>query len=92
MQLVFMGKDKLPVHISTMVLLLITITYKTVLVIIGAIVLIFRPHRILHMLKPAIFWIKLGMVLNVLCVGFMLALVFCPFFMKKLVMKALDLA
>ncbi len=92
MQLVFMGKDKLPVHISTMVLLLITITYKAVLVIIGAIVLIFRPHRILHMLKPAIFWIKLGMVLNVLCVGFMLALVFCPFFMKKLVMKALDLA
>ena len=70
MQLVFMGRDKLPVHISSMILLLITIAYKTVLVMIGALLLLFRPRRLMHLLRPALFWVKLGMLLNVLCVSF----------------------
>ena len=65
MQLVFMGRDKLPVHISSMILLLITIAYKTVLVMIGALLLLFRPRRLMHLLRPALFWVKLGMLLNV---------------------------
>ena len=62
MQLVFMGRDKLPVHISSMILLLITIAYKTVLVMIGALLLLFRPRRLMHLLRPALFWVKLGML------------------------------
>ena len=64
MQLVFMGRDKLPVHISSMILLLITIAYKTVLVMICALLLLFRPQRLLHLLRPALFWVKLGMLLR----------------------------
>lgn len=90
MQLVFMGRDKLPVHISSMILLLITIAYKTVLVMIGALLLLFRPRRLLHLLRPALFWVKLGMLLNVLCVSFMAALVFCPLFTKKLVLQLME--
>ncbi len=48
-----------------MILLLITIAYKTVLVMIGALLLLFRPRRLMHLLRPALFWVKLGMLLNV---------------------------
>ena len=92
MQLVFMGRDKLPVHISSMILLLITIAYKTVLVMIGALLLLFRPRRLMYiLLRPALFWVKLGMLLNVLCVSFMIAaLVFCPLFTEKLVLRMME--
>ncbi len=90
MQLVFMGKDRVPVHISSMILLLITIAYKTVLVAIGALLLLLRPRHLMHLLRPVLFWVKLGMLLNVLCVSFMAALVFCPVFTKKLVLRLME--
>ena len=38
----------------------------------------------------AIGGVKLGMLLNVLCVSFMAALVFCPLFTKKLVLRMME--
>ncbi|WP_425755152.1 lysylphosphatidylglycerol synthase transmembrane domain-containing protein [Ihubacter sp. rT4E-8] len=85
-QILFMKKDKLPIHLSTLVLLIVTITYKLVLVIIGALVLIIRPAQIMNFLRPAMAWIWLGIFLNVICISAMLALVFCPQMAKRLVM------
>ena len=85
-QVLFMKKDKLPVHLSTLVLLLVTITYKLVLVIIGIAVLILRPVSVMHCLAPVMRWIWLGIFLNVLCVGGMLCLVFSPGLAKRIVM------
>jgi len=91
MQIVFMKKDKLPVHLSTLVLLIITITYKTVLIIFGALILLIRPRSVMDFLEPVTGWIYLGMGLNVIFVGIMLALVFWPELMKKLVMAVFRL-
>ena len=85
MQLVFMNKDKLSAHVSTITLMIVTIAYKAVLVLLGLFVLIFRPAVELRLLRPAMPWVYLGLVLNVICVAFMLAVVWSPEIMKSLV-------
>ncbi len=75
-QLYFMKKDGLSLTVSTMVLIIVTITYKLVLVVIGAIVFIFRPAKIMYFLEPVTGWCWLGMVLNVVCILAMLVFVF----------------
>lgn len=85
-QVLFMKKDQLPVHLSTLVLLIVTITYKLVLVILGLLVLLLKPEPEMTLLAPIMPWLWLGIALNVLCVGAMLALVFCPSLAKGLVM------
>lgn len=77
-QLYFMKKDKLSMSISTLILMVVTITYKAVLVVIGLAVVIIRPHTIMRYLNPVIGWCYLGVALNVFCVAFMLILVFHP--------------
>ena len=51
-QLYFMKKDKLSLPTSTMVLLIVTITYKLVLVVLGLVVMILRPEPVWRLLKP----------------------------------------
>lgn len=77
-QLYFMKRDKLSLSISTLVLMVVTITYKAVLVVIGLLVVIVRPHMIMTYLSPVIGWCYLGVALNVFCVAFMMLLVFHP--------------
>ena len=86
-QILFMKKDKLPIHLSTLVLMIVTITYKLVLVIFGLIVLIIRPAKIIMYLQPVMHWMYLGIVLNIVCVGVMLMLVFSPNLARKIVMS-----
>jgi len=77
-QLYFMKKDKLSISISTLILMVVTITYKAVLVVIGLVIVIFRPSAIMKYLSPVIGWCYLGVALNVFCVAFMMILVFHP--------------
>lgn len=77
-QLYFMKKDKLSISISTLILMVVTITYKAVLVLIGLVVMIFRPSTVMHYLDPVMGWCYLGVVLNVFCVTVMMILVFHP--------------
>lgn len=77
-QIYYMKKDRIPIPESTLILMIVTITYKMVLVFIGAAVLIFRPPSMMHYLEPVMFWMYLGVALNVFCVTFMLILVFHP--------------
>ncbi|MCI8771262.1 MAG: flippase-like domain-containing protein [Lachnospiraceae bacterium] len=77
-QLYFMKKDNLSMSISTLILMVVTITYKAVLVVIGLVVVIFRPRVIMEYLDPVIGWCYLGVALNVFCVTFMMILVFHP--------------
>ncbi|RKI41361.1 UPF0104 family protein [bacterium D16-51] len=77
-QLYFMKKDRLSISISTLILMVVTITYKAVLVVIGLAVVIFRPRGIMEYLEPVIGWCYLGVALNVFCVTFMMILVFHP--------------
>lgn len=78
MQVVAMRKDKIPVAISTVVLGIVTITYKMVLVLIGLMVLLFRPAGVMKYLEPVKGLIWLGLGLNVVCIVGLLCLVFEP--------------
>ncbi len=82
-QLYFMKKDGLPLTVSAMVLVIVTITYKMVLVAAGAVVFIFRPPEIITYLSPVTGWCFLGMALNTICIIIMLIFVFNPVFAKN---------
>lgn len=70
MQLYFMKKDKLPLSVSTLILLIVTITYKMMLVILGLAVLVIRPPVVMHYLNPILFWCYLWDHLKCdLCLG-----------------------
>ncbi|MCR4672751.1 MAG: flippase-like domain-containing protein [Lachnospiraceae bacterium] len=75
-QAYYMFKDGIPVALSTMVLLIIATEYKLVLVIIALFVMIVRPASIYPLLLPEIFWCRLGLVLNVALIAFVLMLMF----------------
>lgn len=83
-QIYFMKKDKIPITLSTLVLMIITITYKMVLIVLGAFVLLIRPAEIIRYLKPVIGICYIGLFINVVFVGFLLLLVFNPTLAKNI--------
>lgn len=91
MQAVAMRKDDISYAVSTVVLAIVTITYKLVLVIVGIAVLIIRPVSVMKYLEPVEGIMYLGIALNVVCVGALLMLVFCPGIINFLARKILNL-
>lgn len=91
MQVIAMRKDRIPVAVSTVVLAIVTITYKLVLVLLGAAVLLFRPPAVMVCLEPAEPIIYLGMFLNVVCIVLLLLLVFRPGIVRSLASRVLAL-
>lgn len=77
-QVYFMKKDKIPIPIATLILMIVTIAYKLVLVVLGVVILIVRPAEIMSYLEPTLGICYLGLSLNIICVSFMLLLVFHP--------------
>lgn len=86
LQFLFMKKDRIPVHLSAITLLIITIAYKMVLVIFGFLVLLLRPHKIVAYLRPAVLWVYIGIALNVVVISVLLALVYIPRLLRRIVM------
>lgn len=85
-QIHYMRKDKIPIPVSTLVLMIVTITYKLVLVVCGIAVFVIRPAEIMRYLQPVAGWCYLGLALNVFCVGFMMLLVFHPTMAKEMLL------
>lgn len=83
-QVFYMRKDNIAMSTSTVVLSIVTITYKLILVVLGAIVLILQPQQIMNYLNPVIGICYLGLVLNIVCVSFMVMLVWKPGMAHKL--------
>lgn len=77
-QVYFMRKDGIDAAVSVPVMILVTITYKLVLVLFALGVLIVRPASVLTALKPVWLWCMLGILLNVLFISFYILLVMCP--------------
>lgn len=90
-QIYFMKKDKIPIPIATLILMIVTIAYKFVLVIIGALVLLIRPAEIMSFLEPVVGICILGLMLNVVCVAFMMLLVFHPTMVGKQLVSVVEL-
>lgn len=87
MQVVAMRKDRIPVAVSSVVLAIVTITYKLVLVIIGVTVLLIHPASVMRYLDPVRGIILLGLVLNIICITALLLLVFSPSAVYSILMK-----
>lgn len=88
-QIYYMRKNKIPIPVSTLVLMIVTITYKSVLVFIGLFVAFFQRgfvHRYLEAILPVFY---LGVALNVFCCITMSVLVFWPSLAKRIVMRSL---
>lgn len=83
MQVVAMRKDDIPVAVSSIVLAFVTITYKLVLVVIGAVVMLLRPKGIMIYLDSLDGLIYLGLGLNVICIALLLLLVFRPEIVRR---------
>lgn len=88
-QIYYMHKNKIPIPVATLVLMIVTITYKSVLVIIGLFVAFFQGgfvHRYLEGILPIFY---LGVALNVFCCIFMSFLVFWPSLAKNMLVKGM---
>lgn len=88
-QIYYMHKNKIPIPVATLVLMIVTITYKSILVFIGLFVAFFQRgfvHRYLEGILPVFY---LGVALNVFCCIFMSFLVFCPNLAKNMLVKGM---
>lgn len=89
-QLYCMRKDKIPVSLASVILLVVTIAYKAVLVVLGVVIIAIKPFLIYQYLKPVIGFCYLGIFLNTITVIFMLMLVFHPTFAKQIIVKVIE--
>lgn len=87
MQVIAMRKDGIPVAVSTVVLAIVTITYKAILVVIGLAIMVFKPAAIMHYLDGVEPVMYLGIGLNVGCIVLLMLLVFDPKLIRLLAQK-----
>ena len=90
MQMVYLKKEKVPIPISSLVLMVVTITYKMVLVLLGIFLLVFQHGFVQKYLQEIMPVFYLGLFLNVICVSVLLLLVFHPMLMKKIMTKGYE--
>ena len=91
MQLYYMKKEKISFPVSTVILMIVTITYKAVLVVVGLGLVLFGQgflHRYLTEILPVFY---LGIGLNVFCVTAMLILVFHPALARTILVLGLKI-
>lgn len=91
-QVYYMRKDKISVPVATVVLMVVTIAYKSVLVLIGIYLLLFQQIYLRHYLAEVLPVFYLGLTLNILCCCAMLILVFHTTLADRIVKRCLDLA
>jgi len=90
-QIYYMKKDDIPISLATLILMIVTITYKLVLIVLGILVFILKPHIIMFYLKPVIGICYIGLALNIFTVAFMIILVFHPTLAKSILYTGLKL-
>lgn len=84
MQVMTMRKDGIPMAVSTVVLAIVTITYKLVLVTIGVGILLLQPPRVMHYLDVVDPVVYLGLGLNIVFISMLLMMVFYPAVFRKM--------
>lgn len=80
---VAMKKDDISMTVSVPVLIVVTITFKSVLILFGLFVLLARPEPVYALLAPALGWCWLGLVLNILFVAFLFVMIFEPLLIER---------
>lgn len=88
-QIYYMHKNKIPIPVSTLVLMIVTITYKSILVFVGLFLVIFQQGFIHRYLTDIVFVFYLGLALNVFCCIFMTILAFHPVLAKNMILNCM---
>lgn len=91
MQIYYMKKQKIDIPTATIILMLVTIEYKFVLVFIGVALTLFGQDLLHTLSTRVLFYLYLGIALNVFCVTLMSFLVFMPHTAKFLITKGFSL-
>ena len=91
MQIYYMSKEKIPIPVSSIVLLIIAFMYKVVLVVVGVGVLIFGRGLIYEKLWPMMPVYGIGMLFTTVFCTFLALLIFYPDLAKKLLFKIIRL-
>ena len=86
MQIYYMSKDDIPVPVSTIVLMIVTITYKAVLIITAIGIILFHPGFIYDNIEPVITFFYVGLFLSASFCTALLVVVFHPLLARKIVM------
>ena len=87
MQVYYMNKDDIPVPVSTIVLMIVTITYKAVLIITAVGIIIFRPGFVYNNIDPIKIFFYLGLFLSLSFCTALLIVVFHPVLARKIVVS-----
>ena len=88
-QIYYMHRNRISIPVATLVLMIVTITYKSVLVFVGLFVAFFQPGFVEQYLTGILPIFYLGVILNVLCCVFMSFLVFCPVLAERILLNCL---
>lgn len=88
-QIYYMKKDKIPIPVSTMILMIVTITYKSVLVFVGLFLMFFQKEFVHQYLRGILPVFRLGVALNVVCCIAMSILAFHPMLAKSIMIWCL---
>ena len=91
MQVLYMRRDGIPGAVSTVVLAIVTITYKLVLVVVGLAVMIFRPAAVMRYLDGVDTLVYIGLGLNVVFISFLFTAVFHPSIIQRILNLAFNL-
>lgn len=84
-QMYFMKKDHVPLSASTLVLIIVTIAYKFVLLFIGFITLFFSFSFIMENIASVWGILLLGVILNIIVIGFLLLVIFKQSLAKRVI-------
>lgn len=88
-QVYYMRRKDIPIPVSSLVLMVVTITYKAVLVLIGLGMMVFGQPFIRTYLSSILPFFYLGIALNVICVAILVVLVFNTTLAKTILSKSL---
>ena len=84
-QMYYMKADGIPITISSLVLMVVTIAYKAVLLILGIVMLFLNSDFVLEHISGIEFILVFGILVNVVIIVFLILLIFKPSFTEKII-------
>ena len=88
-QMYYMKKDGIKIGLSTLIMLIIAITYKAVLVVLGVFFLIFKWNLVTASMGKLCWLLWVGFVLNIGYIALLIAITIKPMWAKKVGLKLL---
>lgn len=84
-QMYYMKSDGIPLTVSSLVLMVVTIAYKAVLLILAAIMLVVNSDFVMAHIDGIEFIMIFGILVNIVIIGIFLLLIFKQSFAKKII-------